>query len=94
MVTLEKGKIYTVNSKENRNIFMYSHGNIADYYIGGLRSNFINTPGGSFNGNSPYIESNDFDKAWLLECIKQNKFISEEEFSETYNTLYKKLIIW
>jgi hypothetical protein len=93
MVTLEKGKIYTVNTEENRNIFMYSHGNVASFYIGEDRNMFNCTPGGNFDNYSTYIESNDFDKAWLLECKKQNTFIPEEEFSEIYNS-NQKLIIW
>lgn len=71
------GEIY---KHSNGNIFMWGERD-ARYYLGNNCDEFIGYPtmnSGNFYEGNP---ANEFDKQWLLECIRLNKFISKDELT-------------
>jgi len=86
---LNAGEFYTSieEGKEDNNIFQYSHSNVASYYTSGNRNGFCKN-GGNFSGNIPYRKATNFEKNYLKAMIKENEFIKEEQFAETYQVTY------
>lgn len=72
------GEIYRYNGI-GKNIFMWG-GADASYATHGHRNTFAKA--GNFGSDS--IEATPFEKAWLREMIKKNRFIGENTFAQTY----------
>lgn len=73
------GEIYTAGNSGN--VFCWG-GKDARFWTGGSRNSFHSAEGGYFHSDA--IEATPFEKAWLLEMIRVNGFIPEEEFMEQF----------